>query len=343
MKRSVFLLFLFLQISFAFSQTAKSVIGEAAKKSSVDDSIAYLKKTVAQIQSQSEKRIVYTFLGEVLEHVGLYADAQKAYATAAGFQGAAGTDPSLPYKSSEQLVVDAVRCALCAGDYTSADSYLNSSVRNSKDAGIIAHVKLYEQWSALCKAKNESDTKEAVALLKAYSDLDSMSSVKASVLLTLWHLTGDAVYSDRLKKAFPNSMEASIVKGEVQILPTPFWYFVPRSGVDLPDIKNEDIATSSEAAPVAPEPAPKKESAPEKSNKSSSEKIVRQQLGLFKDKVNAQALVDKVKAKGFDAKITSELRPSGTTYYIVIVDENKDGTIGKELKTAGFECYPVFD
>ena len=53
--------------------------------------------------------------------------------------------------------------------------------------------------------------------------------------------------------------------------------------------------------------------------------------------------VKKLKEKGFVAKITSEIRPSGTTYYLVIVDENSDNSMGDELRTAGFECYPIFE
>ena len=52
--------------------------------------------------------------------------------------------------------------------------------------------------------------------------------------------------------------------------------------------------------------------------------------------------MEQLKKKGFAARITTEKRPSGTTYYLVIVDENKDGTMGKELRNAGFECYGVY-
>ena len=70
------------------------------------------------------------------------------------------------------------------------------------------------------------------------------------------------------------------------------------------------MAKSEIPAVTAPAPASKK----------SSEKIVRQQLGLFKDKANAENLVSRLKDKGFAAKITEEVRPSGTTYYIVAED-----------------------
>jgi len=334
MKKLLFVLCFYFLAFTSFSQstqkpvlTAKSLVEAASKKSSVDESISYLKKNVASLSKNAEKRAVYAFLAAILEQQGSYAEAQKTYAEAASIQGSAENVLSgVPNKNSEELVVDAVRCALCAGDYASAQSYLNSAVRSSKNEKITAYVKLYEQWSALCKAKNEGETKESVALLRTYATLDSMKAVRPSVLLTLWHLTGEGQFSESLKKNYPKSMETAIVTGEIQTLPTPFWYFVPRNGVDLPEIKNE-----GELANIVTTPSP------------ISEKVVRQQLGLFREEANAKALAERVKAKGFASEITTEVRPSGTKYYIVVVKENSKGTIGDELRNAGFECYPVFE
>lgn len=335
MKKILSLCFLGVTLSsLLFSQTktvtAKSLIDAASKKSSIEESLSYLKKNVSSVTVNAEKRAVYAFLAAILEQQGQYAEAQKNYVQAASIQGSADSVVAgVPNKNSEQLVIDAVRCSLSAGDYSSAESYLNSAVRNSKDEKILAYVKLYEQWAALCKAKNESETKESIALLKTYATLDSMKSLRPSILLTLWHLTGEAQFSENLKKNFPKSMETAIVKGEVQTFPTPFWYFVPRSGVDLPEISNEgSLAPVVTSANLATE---------------KSEKAVRLQLGLFREEANAKALVDRVAAKGFKAQITTEIRPSGTKYYLVVVNENSKGTVGEELRTAGFDCYPLFE
>ena len=324
--------------------SAKSVIEAAAKKSSVADSISYIKKNLASVSAGAEKRAVYAFLAAVLEQQGQYSEAQKNYAQAASIQGSAqAVLEGVPNKNSEELVVDAVRCALCAGDYASADSYLNSAVRNTKSQDISAHVKLYEQWSALCKAQKEDDTKESIAMLKTYSTLDSMKIVRPSILLTLWHLTGQAQFSESLKRNYPKSMEAAIVKGEIQTLPTPFWYFVPRNGVDLPEISNGGQAAVIAAEAEKSEKAGKVEKSDKSEKTDKSEKIIRQQLGLFRDESNAKALAERVRSKGFNAEIATEVRPSGTKYFLVVVNENAKGTIGEELRTAGFECYPLFD
>ena len=52
-------------------------------------------------------------------------------------------------------------------------------------------------------------------------------------------------------------------------------------------------------------------------------------------------LADEVKAKGFDSFITTEKRASGTTYYIVLVREDKNGNVADRLRSSGYDCYGV--
>lgn len=349
MKRGFCFLPVFLSVSFIFAQatTAKGALTAATNMNSLDEAVSYLKKTSESIKTPSEKRAVLAILAGTEEQMGNYDDAQKHYAAAAGIQGSAQALSGVPNKTSEQLVLDAVRCALCTGDYATAQSYLGSSVRNSKDETVLSYVKLYEQWAALCKAGPDGNVDEPVAILKAYAPLDSMKSVRPQILLTLWHLTGESEYSEKLKKNFPKSMEAAVVRGEVQVLPSPFWYFLPKTGADLPDL---DIGSESGVAAADSSSLKSKSSSDSSASSSaassssdSSDKIVKEQLGLFRDKANAERLFEQVKAKGFSPEIDTEVRPSGTTYYIVVVRENKEGTIGRQLRTVGFECYPVFE
>ena len=360
MKRLTLLLLCLTFLSSLAAQTsvntAQLTAKEAAKKDSLKDALAYLKKQVPSLTVAAEKRAGYAFMGSVQEQMGLYADAQKSYVAAAGI--AAGDAAGMPKKSNEQLVLDAVRCALSSGDSATADSYLNSAVRNSKSETIQAYVKLYEQWSALCKVQKESELTETLAMLKTYADLPSMKAAAPAILLTLWHVSGQQSYADKLKKTYPKSPEAAVVKGEIQQLPQPFWYFVPRIGSAIPEVEQEPVtyqqspdekssasgSSSASAASEARPPIPAETAKAEDKNSESEkqEKPLHQQLGLFRDEGNAKGLVDQLKKKGFTARITTEKRPSGTTYYLVIVDENKDGTMGKELRNAGFECYGVY-
>ena len=328
MNKKLFLIAIFsLSTALIFAEAkAKDIKAQAVKKSTVEESVSYVKTQIKSLTVASEKRAAYVFLASLQEQLALYGDAQKSYATAAGI--AAGDAEGMPQKTNEQLVIDAVRCALCCGDWPTADSYLNSAVRNSKDANIQSYVKLYAQWSALCKAENVDDLNEPLELLKAYLKVQSMKSVHPVILLTLWYVTGDKSWSEQITKNFPSSTEAAIVKGDVQLLPTPFWFFVPKSGV-----AEQGTGTFKEDISV-------EASATTQSTAATTTKSSKWQLGLFKTESNAKLLCEEVKQKGFNAYVTSEKRASGTTYYIVLVKDDGTGTADK-LRSAGYDCYPV--
>ena len=329
-----FVLSVFLCASvFSAELTASFVTSEAAKKDSVEESVSYLKSQISKMTVAAEKRAAYIFLASLQEQMALYDDAQKAYAQAAAI--AAGDVAGMPKKTNEQIVLDAVRCALSSGDYATADSYLNSAVRNSKNATVQAYIKLYSQWSALCKAETVSDIQEPVVMLQAYLKVDSMNAVKPAVLLTLWYVTGDTSYSKQITKLYPKSIEASIVQGDVQLLPTPFWVFVPKSG-------EAEQGTGTFAEIEVPKNDAKTGSKTEEASASvAPAKFTKWQLGLFRTESNAKLLADEVKAKGFDSYITTEKRASGTTYFIVLVREDKTGNVADRLRSSGYDCYGV--
>ena len=331
-KRKISLcLFMFVSLGlFAVELKAKDVVKEAEKKESIEESLSYVKNQIAKTTVLSEKRSLYIFLGNMQEQLAYYDDAKKSYASAAGI--AAANAEGMQKKSNEQLVLDAVRCALSQGDYETAHAYLNSSIRNSKDNLIQAYTKLYTQWAALCSVESKEDLAEPVEILKAYSKVDSMKELRPAILLTLWYVTGENQYSKEITKSFPKSTEAAIVNGDAQLLPTPFWFFVPKLGEVEQGIGSIVIQNAEKEEKLASEP--------KKVIQSSSE-IIKLQLGLFRTENNAKLLVEELKSKGFDCYITTEKRSSGTTYYIVLIHENKERTLADKLRSSGYECYIV--
>lgn len=337
MKRIALAAALLLCAWTAFAQnSAKEISQKALERGNAGDSVDWLKKQIVQQKDPAQKRALLAFMGGLQEQLGAYKDASDSYAQAAGIS--APNVEGMPKKTSPQLVLDAVRCALCSGDSATADSYLNSAVRNSQDETIQAYIKLYEVWSQLCKIESNSQLEESVTLLKAYSDFPSMKAVQPSVLLTLWYITGQDSYGKQLRKAFPKSPEAAIVGGSVQMTPAPFWYFMPKKGKAL----EAAAENAAESQTVEIEKSSDAVASATAGDSGEGEKIKKQQLGLFKSRDNAQGLCDRLKEKGFKPYITEETRPSGTTYYIVVVDENAKGNIGDQLRSAGFECYPIF-
>ena len=330
---------LMLFASLAFGQSAKETSQKAMEASSAGEAVEILKKQIPQAKNAADKRALLAFLGGLQEQLGAYKDASASYAQAAGIS--APNVEGFPKKTNPQLVLDAVRCSLCSGDSATADNYLNSAVRNSQDETIQAYIKLYEVWSRLCQIESNSQLDESVALLTAYSDFPSMKAVQPSVLLTLWYVTGQESWGKKLRAAFPKSPEAAIVAGNVQMTPAPFWYFMPKKGSAL-EAAAESAAESQSVPMEKSDDSSAGADSDDSSQSEASEKIKKQQLGLFKSRDNAQGLCDRLKEKGFKPYITEETRPSGTTYFIVVVDENAKGNIGEQLRSAGFECYPIF-
>lgn len=372
MKRLSFVLSVFISFfSFSlFSQnlTARQIVDESLKKGSPQKAEEYINGELGKVSVPAEKRALFSYLASLQELLCEYDEAQKNYASAAGI--AAGNAEGMPKKSNEALVLDAVRCALCSGDAETALSYLNSAVRSSKSEEIQAKIKLYEQWARLSLSKNESDLEEPIALLKTYENLSSMEFVKPQILLTLWYVTGEKSYAEELMKDFPQTPESGIVSGKAELLPTPFWFFLPKNKnaevltesplneSSLPNSaqnpkttssstqKNEPQETSADDALVTNESESVSETEDKTKNEETTteanEKPEKLQLGLFKEKGNASSFVERLSEKGFSAYIQEETRASGTTYYVVLIDVNGDEELSLKLRSAGFDSYPVF-
>ncbi len=339
------------------TSTAAAIKKSAMESGSVHDGIKYIRTRIEDCATLADKRSLLCFLGSLQEMVGEYKEASASYVAAAGIS--AGDAANMPKVSNEDLVINAVRCCLNCGDYSTADSYLKSSVSKSSDEKVRAEVALYSVWSSLCRAATYAETGDAVKKLKVYAAEDSMKSVRAAILLTLWYVTNEKSYVESLRKDYPHSPEYAIATGNAQIMSAPFWYFVPRAiyssplQVEKPSVTSsapksstqtsqssqpaqtsKPSQTDSSSTPTVVETAPKAPSG-------SAPKLSRQQLGLFRSRSNAEALINSAKAKGFNAYYFTETRASGTTYYIVVVDENEDFTMGKKIRAAGFDCYPV--
>lgn len=339
--KKIFCFFLTLIFTVAaFSETLKKSAETLRKESlecdTVQESIEYLKNHMEECASAADKRSLLYFLGTLQEQSGVYTDASHSYAQSAGISAADAKN--MPKVTTEQLVLDAVRASLCSGDYETADSYLNSAVRSSKNQAVQAYITLYSVWSSLCRAGEYSEIQDTVALLKAYVTMESLKPVRPELLFTLWYITGERPYGETLLKDYPDSAESLIVKGEAQVMTSPFWYFVPRK-----NDRGENSAVPAETKAETETVKNTQESSTSKLNLIERENSGKRkwQLGLFREKKNALDLAEKARNTGFDAYVYSEKRSNGTVYYITAVDENSEKTTGTLLKNAGFESYPI--
>jgi tetratricopeptide (TPR) repeat protein len=284
---------------------------ESGTEGSISRIIDELGKAAAAAETAADKRSILVVLGSVQEHAGRYADASRSYATAAGI--AAPSAEGMPRVPAEQLVIDAVRCSLSAGDYESAESYLDSAVKNSANPAIQAYIKLYTAWCLLSKAQADSDVAAAAALLEAYAKDPALETVRPQTLLTLWYIDPAGVWGKELARRYPDSPEAAIVQGKANIFPSPFWFFLP------PRTAQPGGSTGETPAPSA-EP----------------QKLL--QLGLFRNRGNADALVSRLKNAGFAARVITQNR-GGQDYFVVVMNDSADTQ--RRLKDAGFDAFPL--
>lgn len=322
--------------SLMWGQVAAQVIQDAVKASTEANASlpAIIKKVekAASTADASNQRSLYTFLGSLNEQLGEYSTAASWYAKAAEISAAPA--PNTLALTSEELILAAARCSLSCGESQQAEGYL-TFLGNPSNEETVAYSRLYKLWSQLCGVQSNMELVEPVALLQSYATMDSMKWVRPSVYLTLWHLTDGDEWSSKLQKEYPKSAEAAVVTGAGQILPNPIWFFISKGVV----IQNSSGVSSQPTDSTGTE---KKSGTAGSSGKTESHVVVKQQVGFFRNRENAENLVVRLKEAGFQSDISQEQRQSGTVYFVVTVPEDKDNSTGLKLKTAGFECSPVF-
>jgi cell division septation protein DedD len=359
--RRLLVLFLFIIcVAVVYAEGAKAVIdsilnNESGTAGSVSRVVDGLSKAASEAETQSDKRSLLIFLASVQEHAGRYSDASRSYATAAGI--AASPAQGMPRVTAEQLVIDAVRCALSAGDYVTAETYLSSTVRSSTDPVIQAHIGLYTAWCLLSKAQTQSDLAGAVALLDVFSANPLMESVRPEVLLTLWYLDKTDARRIPLVNAYPDSPEAAVAQGQISLLPSPFWYFLPSKIENAPQSGQPAVTQTVPASAIplpppvtpaqtAPPPAQTVPAPVQTAPPSPPAPVVQQpapnavqlQLGLFRNRENADNLVSRLYSAGFTASIVTQKR-SGVDYFVVTMYAAEDNQ--RRLQAAGFDSFPV--
>lgn len=198
---------------------SQKICEKALKEAEPEKAAEIIAVAAKDSKVKTDSRLMYTLAAEIYEQIGFYNEAQKLYSVAAAVDLAATS-------INGSLALNAVRCALSRGDYLTADILLNSIPNGNLSESELARGKLYGVWQWLCKIDTVEDIHEPMVILKSYVDLPLMKSVKSQVLLTLWYITGEAEYAEKLKKIYPNSPETAIVNGKAKLLPAPFWFFI---------------------------------------------------------------------------------------------------------------------
>ncbi len=314
-------LFFFITIPCT-SDSSKEIRSALNSSPKTTDSTVIYKHLVSKLKGVSsikEKEEISIFLAEYATRNNLFKNAAENYLETFNFATV------LKEKKRKKYLVKALKSFILAGDMEMGHSIYEKLKLLKENPPSIYDLEgdLYLQYLKLSNLLNNSakGLDKVIDTLKAYSKDSKYKSFRRSILLSLWFISNDEEAEWILKKEYPKSIEAMLVKGEALILPTTFWYLLPSSQSYY--VEEDESFVPSENVKVS---IPKA-----------------YQIGFFKYKKYATSQAKKLKDMGFTVEIKEETRESGTLYFAVFVVENEEGNIGLKLKDLGFETFPIFD
>jgi tetratricopeptide (TPR) repeat protein len=235
-------------------------------------------------------------------------------------------------RDDEALLRSAV-CFAAMGEYSQSDAALKTILLTGKNTETLKAARyLAAQIEVL-----RNGEKGFPVLLSFLNDAEYSSS-KPGIYYLLWKVSGNESYKSTLIADFSESPEAQLARDDNSAVTqtiTPMWLLFPG---------REQLLFSAPIteAPAAANTTVRTDGKNGENPSDESEMPVLIQVGLYSKKENAQAMIDRLKAKGFAGTI-SEKNVSGITYWQVTLPSGADAnkTI-MTLKDAGFESFPVF-
>lgn len=293
----------------------KNLVQKAFTQKTEESVRKFFEKNMTELPNTQARIHALTLLAAYEQQCGNYAYAASWYVQAARLESTEGKNTFL---------LDAVQALLCGGEYDRASSLLATIAEGlpvDAENAYYRRYAVYNTWRMLA----EGMTDKALTLIKKYATQHAFAAYHPALLFTLWWVSGDSSIKEELCKKYPTSIEAAAVNGTVTVHPSTFWYLMPK-GASL-EKDTADVTVSQKQDDTAHRKAAKPSY---------------YQLGFYRTKKYAQALVDDLQKSRFNPIIKEEIRPSGTLYFAVLVQENESGTMGILLKNAGYEAFPVF-
>jgi tetratricopeptide (TPR) repeat protein len=234
----------------------------------------------------------------------------RLYQLAGNLEEAAKTWEAAAFADSkgrnDRALLEGALCLFALGEFERAETASQMVLSGTKDM------------------ENQQRAKYLLAQIEAFQSGDGSSLIelisqagfdrfKPGIYYTLWKIAGADRYRSRLLAEYPGSPEALMLKnpGAVSLFPSPGWLLFPGRG-------KLSLGPGAESSGLV-------------------------QTGLFGREANAQAQADRLKAAGFEARITPRASKDGLSYWAVTVPSGPDvnRTIAL-LKEKGFDSFPVF-
>lgn len=319
------------------SKTVSAALSEIFENKTGESIAAAFSSKCASIQNPHDKRQLLFFFADYEERAGYFESA------AAHYEAAAGIAP-VDYN----LCLDAARCFMYVNDSEKAAPLVQRTLLESFEPEVLCRARFY----SACIQLSQGDTDGAFSLLRAYTANASFEPFYPQMLFILWYAADDSAAKNRLLSGYPDSIEAALVRGEANVSPQAFWYFMPagekrvssRMGSSASSFGDSTTVAGGTAAAARPSGAAAQPSpAASGASPDPTTNGIWQQTGFFKNRVNAEALAEELSKAGFRVFIRQEKRESGTTYFSVLIPEDESGSTALRLKDKGFESYLVID
>jgi tetratricopeptide (TPR) repeat protein len=255
----------------------------------------------------------------LLEMTGSIEEAARTWNEAAFAESAQRDDNAL---------LRSAACFTAMGEYSQADDALRTILLTGTHAASIKNARLLS-----AKIEVLRNGEQSFPVLLSFLENPEYASSKPGIYYLLWKISGSETYKAKLINDFPQSPEALLAQGNnASLTPafTPMWLLFPG---------REQLVVS---VPVTNTPSASSANTSENPSVSATETPVLLQVGLYSRQENAEAMVDRLSAKGFSGNISTKT-VSGTVYWQVTLPPGQDSnqTI-MILKDAGFESFPVF-
>jgi tetratricopeptide (TPR) repeat protein len=310
---------------------------------------AELTKLTSAAIDERERRDSYIQLARMLSLSGDIEGAASAWENAAYADPKSRDDPAL---------LESAACYVSMGEWEKADAIVKLLLLTVRGDKNISKRTIY--LNGQIEAFHYGNT----AALELIADDKEYTGFSPAIYYTLWQVSDLEQYKAKLLNRFPNSPEAySIMSGggalRVSALPSAGWLLFPgREKFNAgpakfvppvqPPVKTDSRPTQDPAAPRSNYSTPPVQAAAgaELSQNSLTDgrhgsRVL--QAGLYRNRVNANLQLNRLKAAGFNAGISSRT-VSGEAYWTVSIsipsDSTQKDTI-QRLKEHGFDAFPT--
>ncbi|MGI5111208.1 hypothetical protein H0R90_04185 [Treponema putidum] len=318
-----FLLFLFFLHSLtaqnSLPQNVQKIIKTGFTKKTPFEASSFMEAEISKMSLNTEKIIALAVLADYEERFDLFLRAGRHYLEAAELS---------PETGRKTLLTKAFGAFLLADNITEASELCRNRLLPVIEAPFSKEdikILVFFEWLKL-----KSDEKASLENIKKYVTDSKFAEFHPAMLLTLWWVDGDKKAENTLIKKFPNSIEASVVRGEAFLSPKTFWYLMPQNrGLkeSFADLGSESVLLN-QGGTLA------------QNHENETAKFY--QTGFFKTENFAKSLADELKKKGFTVTIKKEERGEEAFFSVLVKDDGK-GDMVIRLKSEGYEAVPIFD